>query len=61
VFCHRCRWVVADEDTDVLVIPTQVLIDAMEHSRAVARDIAAAAEARRQAIVPPNRGLRVVA
>ena len=35
--------VVADQDTDVLVIPARVLIDAMEHSQMVARDIGAAA------------------
>jgi small-conductance mechanosensitive channel len=53
--------VIADQDTDVLVIPALALVDAMEHSRVVARDIGAAAEARRQAILPLNRGLRAVA
>jgi len=53
--------VVADQDTDVLVIPAEVLVDTMDHSRAIARDIGAVAEARRQALVALNRGLRVVA
>jgi small-conductance mechanosensitive channel len=53
--------VVAEQDTDVIVIPARVLIDVMEHSRVVARDIGAATEARRQAILPLNSGLRVVA
>jgi hypothetical protein len=53
--------VVADQDTDVLVIPAQALVDAMEHSGIVARDIGAVAEARRQAILPLKLGLRVVA
>ena len=52
--------VVADQDADVLAIPAQALLDAMDRSRAVARDINAVAEARRQAILPLNRGLRVV-
>ena len=53
--------VVADLDTDVLAIPAQALVDAMDCSRVVARDISAVTEARRQAILPLNRGLRVVA
>jgi CRP-like cAMP-binding protein len=53
--------VVADQDTDVLAIPSQALVDAMEHSEVVARDIGAVAEARRQAILPLKLGLRVVA
>jgi CRP-like cAMP-binding protein len=53
--------VVADLDTDVLAIPPQALVDAMDRSRGVARDISAVTEARRQAILPLNRGLRVVA
>jgi small-conductance mechanosensitive channel len=53
--------VVADLDTDVLAIPAQALVDAMDRSRLVARDISAVTEARRQAILPLNRGLRVVA
>jgi len=53
--------VVADEDTDVLAIRAQALVDAMERSRVVARDISAVAEARRQAIMPVDRGLRIVA
>ena len=52
--------VMADQDADVLAIPAQALLDAMDRSRAVARDISAVAEARRQAILPLNRGLRVV-
>jgi len=52
--------VVADLDTDVLAIPAQALVDAMDRSRGVARDISAVTEARRQAILPLNRGLRVV-
>ena len=53
--------VIADQDTDVLAIPSQALVDAMDRSRVIARDISAGAEARRQAILPLNRGLRVVA
>jgi small-conductance mechanosensitive channel/CRP-like cAMP-binding protein len=53
--------VMADLDTDVLAIPAQALVDAMDRSRVVARDISAVTEARRQAILPLNRGLRVVA
>jgi small-conductance mechanosensitive channel/CRP-like cAMP-binding protein len=53
--------VVADQDTDVLAIPSQALVDAMEHNEVVARDIGAVAEARRQAILPLKLGLRVVA
>jgi CRP-like cAMP-binding protein len=53
--------VVADQDTDLLAIPAQALVDAMEHSEVVARDIGAVAEARRQAILPLKLGLRIVA
>ena len=53
--------VIADQDTDVLAIPVRALIDAMDSSRVIERDINAGAEARRQAILPLNRGLRVVA
>jgi len=53
--------VMADLDTDVLAIPAQALVDAMDRSRVVARDISAVTEARRQAILPLNRGLRFVA
>jgi hypothetical protein len=53
--------VIADQDTDVLAIPSQALVDAMDRSRVIERDIKAGAEARRQAILPLNRGLRVVA
>jgi small-conductance mechanosensitive channel len=53
--------VVADLDTDVLAIPAQALVDAMDNSRLIARDIIAVTEARRQAIMPLNRELRVVA
>jgi small-conductance mechanosensitive channel/CRP-like cAMP-binding protein len=53
--------VVADLDTDVLAIPAQALVDAMDNSRLIARDILAVTEARRQAIMPLNRELRVVA
>jgi CRP-like cAMP-binding protein len=53
--------VVADHDTDVLAIPVQALVDAMDGSRLIARDISAGAEARRQAILPLSRTLRVVA
>ena len=51
---------IADKDTDVLTIPAQTLVDAMGHSRVVARDLSAVAEARRQAILPLSLGLRVV-
>jgi hypothetical protein len=54
--------VVADQDTDALAIPAQALVNAMDRSRAVARDISAVAEARRQVIHSLlNRALRVVA
>ncbi len=53
--------VMADHDTDVLAIPVQALVDAMDRSRVIARDISAGAEARRQAILPLSRPLRVVA
>lgn len=53
--------VVADHDTDVLAIPAQALVDAMDRNGAVERDISAVTEARRQAILPLNRRLRVVA
>jgi small-conductance mechanosensitive channel len=53
--------VMADQDTDVLAIPAQALVDAMDRSRVIARDISAGVEARRQAILPLNRGLRIVA
>src|SRR3984957_16057365 len=53
--------VVAHLDTDVLAIPAQALLDAMDRSRLVARDIKAVTEARRQAILPLHRRLRVVA
>jgi hypothetical protein len=53
--------VVADRDADVLAIPTQALIEAMDRSRVVARDIRAVVEARRQAILPLTHGLSVVA
>jgi len=53
--------VMADHDTDVLAIPAQALVDAMDRSRVIARDISAGAEARRQAILPLSRPLRVVA
>ena len=46
---------------DQLAIPAQALVDAMDRSRVVARDISAVPEARLQAILPLNRGLRVVA
>jgi hypothetical protein len=53
--------VVADLDTDVLAIPAQAVVNAMDRSPVVARDVSAVTEARRQAILPLNRGLRVVA
>jgi hypothetical protein len=53
--------VMADQDTDVLAIPAGALVDAMDSSGVIARDISAGAEARRQAILPLRRGLRVVA
>jgi hypothetical protein len=53
--------VMADQDTDVLAIPAQALVEAMDNSRLIARDIIAVTEARHQAIIPLNRELRVVA
>jgi len=53
--------VVADEDTDVLAIRAQAIVDAMERNRVIARDISAVAQARRQAIIPLDRALRIVA
>jgi hypothetical protein len=52
--------VVADQDADVLAIPARALVDAMDSSPVIARDISAGTEARRQAILPLSRGLRVV-
>jgi small-conductance mechanosensitive channel len=53
--------VAADSDADVLAIPAAALRDVMEHSRVIARDVGALAEARRLAIQPLTRGLRAVA
>jgi small-conductance mechanosensitive channel len=53
--------VAAQLDTDVLTIPASALSEAMDRSRLIARDITAVAEARHQAILPLNRGLRIVA
>ena len=58
---HSPVQLVADLDSDVLAIPAQVLVDAMDHHPLVARDISAVTEARRQAISPRSRELRVVA
>src|SRR6266481_570518 len=52
--------VMADHDIDLLAIPAQALVDAMDRSRVIARDISAGVEARRQAILPLSRTLRVV-
>ncbi len=53
--------VVADLDTNVLAIPAPALIDAMDRNWVMERDISAVIEARRQAIPPLSRGLRIVA
>ena len=53
--------VVAQENADVLAIPAGCLHAVMECNRVIARDVAALAEARRLAIQPLLRGLRVVA
>jgi small-conductance mechanosensitive channel len=53
--------VAAELDTDVLAIPAQALVDAMERDWVVERNISAVTEARRLAILPLNRGLRIVA
>ena len=53
--------VVADQDSDVLVIPEAALHQVMERSRVIARDVAALAEARRLAIQTLTRGIRAVA
>jgi CRP-like cAMP-binding protein len=58
---HSPVQVVADLDSDVLTIPAQALVDAMDHHPLIARDISAVTEARRQAISPRSRELRVVA
>jgi CRP-like cAMP-binding protein len=41
--------VVADQDADVLAIPARALVDAMDSSPVIARDISVGTEARRQA------------
>jgi hypothetical protein len=53
--------VVADLDSNVLAIPAPALVDAMDRNWVMERDISAVIEARRQAIPPSNRGLRIVA
>lgn len=53
--------VTADQDSDILAIAASALVNAMDSNRAVARDIRAVTEARRQAILPFDRGLRIVA
>jgi signal-transduction protein with cAMP-binding, CBS, and nucleotidyltransferase domain len=53
--------VVADQDTNVLAIPAQALVDAMDRNWVMERDINAVIEARRQAILPLRRDWRIVA
>lgn len=53
--------VVAEQDSDVLAIPVSALLDAMDRSGPIARDVGALAEARRLAIRPLSRGLRAAA
>jgi CRP-like cAMP-binding protein len=52
--------VTANQDTDLLAIPITSLREIMERNPAIARDVAALAEARRQAILPLTRNLRAV-
>jgi len=51
----------ARKDTDVLVIPATSLIEVMERNRAIARDVNALAEARRQALRPLRRTMPTAA
>ena len=53
--------IVAEQDTDLLAIPAAALNDVMERNRVIERDVRALTDARRLAIQPLARGLRVVA
>ena len=53
--------VVAEQEAEIMAIPTAALLEVMERNRAIARDINALTEARRQAIQPLKRALRAVA
>jgi len=50
----------ADQDADLLAIPAASVLEIMEASKTIARDVRALAEARRLAIQPLKRGLRAV-
>jgi CRP-like cAMP-binding protein len=50
--------IVADKDADVLAIPSGALVEALELARALARDVGALTEARRQAIIALQRSIR---
>ena len=52
--------VLAERDADVLAISAAALLDVMDRSPHIARDVSALAEARRLAIKPLSRGLRAV-
>jgi CRP-like cAMP-binding protein len=50
--------IVAEKDTDVLEIPSSALLEALDTAPTLARDISALIEARRQAIIAAQRGIR---
>jgi small-conductance mechanosensitive channel len=50
--------IVAEEDADILAIPSAVLVATFENAGVLARDIGALTEARRQAILALHRGFR---
>ena len=52
--------IVAEKDTDVLEIPSSALLEALDTAPTLARDISALIEARRQAIIAAQRGIRRV-
>jgi hypothetical protein len=52
---------VAEKDTDVLAIPASAMIEALDTAPLLTRDIGALAEARHQAIIATQRGIRKAA
>jgi CRP-like cAMP-binding protein len=52
--------IVAEKDTDVLAIPVSAMLAALDKAPMLARDMSALAEARRQAIIAAQRGIRRV-
>jgi len=53
--------IVAEKDTDVLAIPASAMIEALDTAPLLTRDIGALAEARHQAIIATQRGIRKAA